>query len=53
MSVYVCMSLCVCVCISASVNLSPKLHARPAVTPATLKRAATNFAACKQRHNGC
>jgi len=26
------------------------LSARPAVTPATLKRAATNFA---QRHNGC
>jgi len=32
----------------------PLLSARPAVTPATLKRAATNFAAFgEQRHNGC
>ena len=31
----------------------PLLFARPAVTPATLKRAATNFAAGEQRHNGC
>jgi len=31
----------------------PLLFARPAVTPASLKRAATNFAACEQRHNGC
>ena len=33
----------------------PLLSARPAVTPATLKRAATatNFAAGEQRHNGC
>ena len=29
------------------------LSARPAVTLATLKRAATNFAAGEQRHNGC
>ena len=28
------------------------LSARPAVTPATLKRAATNFALREQRHNG-
>jgi len=26
---------------------------RPAVTPATLKTAATNFAVCEQRHDGC
>ena len=31
----------------------PLLSARPAVTSATLKRAATNFAVCEQRHNGC
>ena len=31
----------------------PLLSARPTVTPATLKRAAANFAACEQRHNGC
>ena len=32
----------------------PLLSARPAVTPATLKRAATNFAANgEQRHDGC
>ena len=32
----------------------PLLSARPAVTPATLKRAATNFAAWyEQRHNVC
>jgi len=32
----------------------PLLSARPAVTPATLKRAATNFSLLgKQRHNGC
>jgi len=29
----------------------PLLSARPAVTPATLKRAATNFG--EQRHSGC
>ena len=29
----------------------PLLSARPAVTPATLKRAATNFAVGEQRHN--
>ena len=29
------------------------LSARPAITPATLKRAATNFAAGEQRHDGC
>ena len=31
----------------------PLLSARPAVTPATLKRAATNFLLGEQRHNGC
>jgi len=31
----------------------PLLSARPAVTPATLKRAATSFAAGEQRHDGC
>jgi len=31
----------------------PLLSARPAVTPAALKRAATNFALGKQMHNGC
>ena len=31
----------------------PLLSARPAVTPATLKRAATNFALGEQRHDGC
>jgi len=31
----------------------PLLSARPAVTLATLKRAATSFAAGEQRHNGC
>ena len=31
----------------------PLLFARPAVTVATLKRAATNFAAGQQRNNGC
>jgi len=32
----------------------PLLSARPAVTPATLKRAATNFLLLgEQRHNGC
>jgi len=30
----------------------PLLSARPAVTPTTLKRAATNFAAGEQGHNG-
>ena len=30
----------------------PLLSTRPAVTPATLKRAATNFALGEQRHNG-
>jgi len=30
----------------------PLLPARPAVTPATLKRAATNFALGEHRHNG-
>jgi len=29
----------------------PLLSANPAVTPTTLKRAATNFAAWEQRHN--
>jgi len=29
------------------------LSAKPAVTPATFKRAATNFALGEQRHNGC
>ena len=29
------------------------LSARPAVTPATLKRAATNLLLGEQRHNGC
>jgi len=29
------------------------LSARPAVTPATVKRAATNFALGEQRHDGC
>jgi len=29
------------------------LSARPAVTPTTLKRAATNFALGEQRHDGC
>ena len=31
----------------------PLLSARPAVTPATLKRAATNFADGEQGHNWC
>ena len=31
----------------------PLLSARPAVTSATLKKAATNFAVCEQRHNVC
>ena len=31
----------------------PLLSVRPAVTPATLKRAATNFLLSEQRHNGC
>ena len=31
----------------------PLLSARPAVTPTTLKRAATNFASGEQRHDGC
>jgi len=31
----------------------PLLSTRPAVTLATFKRAATNFAAGEQRHNGC
>ena len=31
----------------------PLLSARPAVTPATIKRAATNFALGEQRHNEC
>ena len=31
----------------------PLLSARPAVTLATLKMAATNFAACEQRHDRC
>ena len=31
----------------------PLLSVRPAVTPATLKRAATDFAAGEQRHDGC
>jgi len=31
----------------------PLFSARPVVTPATLKRAATSFAACEQKHNGC
>jgi len=31
----------------------PLLSARPAVTPATLKRTATNFAVGEQRHDGC
>ena len=31
----------------------PLLSARPAVTPATLKRAATNLLFDEQRHNGC
>ena len=31
----------------------PLLSTRPAVTLATLKRAATNFAAGEQRHDGC
>ena len=31
----------------------PLLSARTAVTPATLKRAATSFAVCEQRHDGC
>jgi len=31
----------------------PLPSSRPAVTPATLKRAATNFTAGEQRHNGC
>ena len=30
----------------------PLLSARPAVTPATLKRVATSFAAGEQSHNG-
>jgi len=31
----------------------PLLSARPAVTPATLKRAATNLLLGEQRHDGC
>ena len=31
----------------------PLLSARPAVTPATVKRAATNLLLGEQRHNGC
>ena len=31
----------------------PFLSARPGVTPATLKRAATNLLLGEQRHNGC
>ena len=31
----------------------PLLSARPVVTPATLKRAATNLLLDEQRHNGC
>jgi len=31
----------------------PLLSAKPAITPATLKWAATNFAEGEQRHNGC
>jgi len=31
----------------------PLLSARPTVIPATLMRAATNFAVCEQRHDGC
>jgi len=31
----------------------PSLSARPAVTPTTLKRAATNLLLGEQRHNGC
>jgi len=31
----------------------PLLFARPAVTTATLKRAATNLLLGEQRHNGC
>jgi len=31
----------------------PLLSARPAVTPATLKRAATILLLSEQRHNGC
>jgi len=31
----------------------PLLSARPAVTPATLKTAATNLLLGEQRHNGC
>jgi len=31
----------------------PLLSARPTVSPATLKRAVTNFAGGEQRHNGC
>jgi len=31
----------------------PLLSARPAVTPATIKRAATNLLLGEQRHNGC
>ena len=31
----------------------PFLSASPAVTPATLKRAATNLLLGEQRHNGC
>ena len=31
----------------------PLLSARPAVIPASLKRAATNFLLDKQRHDGC
>jgi len=31
----------------------PLLSTRPAVTLTTFKRAATNFAAGEQRHNGC
>jgi len=31
----------------------PLLSAKPGVTPATLKRAATNFLLGEQRHDGC
>ena len=31
----------------------PLLSARPALPPATLKRAATNFLLGEQGHNGC
>jgi len=50
---FLAVSLQVTLVINPAVYMLPLLSIRPAVTLATLKRAATNFAAGEQRHNGC